>query len=53
MCIEHQNLSASRRLKSRLIADEMESISLDNTWNNMKNEVHSDISSRSGITFLF
>lgn len=51
MCIESQNLSASRRLKSRFIADETESISLDNKINNMKSEVHSDISSSTGITF--
>ena len=51
MCIESQNLSASRRLKSRFIADETESISLDNKTNNMKSEVHSDISSSTGITF--
>lgn len=51
MCIESQNPSASRRLKSRFIADETESISLDNKINNMKSEVHSDISSSTGITF--
>lgn len=51
MCIESQNLFASRRLKSRFIADETESISLDNKINNMKSEVHSDISSSTGITF--
>lgn len=51
MCIESQNLSAPRRLKSRFIADETESISLDNKINNMKSEVHPDISSSTGITF--
>lgn len=51
MCIESQNLSASRRLKSRFIADETESINLDNKTNNMKSKVHSDISSSRGITF--
>ena len=51
MCIESQNLSAPRRLKIRFIADKTESISLDNIINNMKSEVHSDISSSTGITF--
>lgn len=51
MCTESQNLSAPRRLKIRFIADEAKSISLDNKINNMKSEVHSDISSSTGITF--